>query len=102
MPVTLGMKPGRDRLPRVLDKKRSVMEILRHYTTVEEIKQPSTEAVIYSVEECNIAYFACYGRTDYIDPLSSGLILQRKDESGSAVQDLLTVHDLSEINLQYA
>lgn len=102
MPVTPGMKPGLDRLPGVLDEKRSVMEILRHYTTVEEIEQPSTEAVIHSVEECNIGHFACHGRTNHIDPSSSGLILQRKDESGSAVQDVLTVHDLSEINLQHA
>ncbi|KFZ23764.1 hypothetical protein V502_01755 [Pseudogymnoascus sp. VKM F-4520 (FW-2644)] len=102
MPVTPGMKPGLDRLPGVLDERRSVMEILRHYTTVEEIEQPSAEAVIHSLEECNIAHFACHGRTNYIDPSSSGLILQRKDESWSVVQDVLTVHDLSEINLQYA
>jgi hypothetical protein len=35
MPVTLGMRPGRDRLEGVLDEKESVIEILRHYTTVE-------------------------------------------------------------------
>jgi hypothetical protein len=102
MPVTPGMKPGLDRLPGVLDEKRSVMEILQHYTTVEELEQPSAEAIVHSVEECNIAHFACHGRTNHIDPSSSGLILQRKDESGSAVQDVITVHDLSEINLQHA
>jgi hypothetical protein len=102
MPVTLGIKPGLDHLPGVLDEKRSVMEILRHYTTVEEIGQPSAEAVIYSVGESNIAHFAYYSRTNYIDPLSSRLILQRKDDSRSAIQDVLTVHNLSEINLQYA
>lgn len=75
------------------------MDILRHYTTVEEIEQPSAEAVIHSVKECNIAHFACHGRTNHIDPSSSGLILQRKEEFGSAGQDVLTVHDLSEINL---
>jgi hypothetical protein len=58
MLVTLGIKLGLDK---VLDKKRSVMEILRHYTTVEEIEQPSAEAVIHSVEKCNITYFAYYG-----------------------------------------
>ncbi len=97
-----GMNPGLDRLPGVLDEKRSVMEILRHCTTAEEIEQPSAKAVIHSVEECNIAHFACHGRTNHVDPSSSGLILQRKDESGNAVQDVLTVHDLSEINLQHA
>jgi CHAT domain-containing protein len=102
MLVTPGMKLGLDRLPRVLDKKRNVLEILWHYTTVEEIEQPSAEAVIHSVKECNIAHFACHGRTNHIDPLSSGLILQQKDKSGSAVQDVLTVHDLLEINLQHA
>jgi CHAT domain-containing protein len=102
MPVTPGMKPGLDRLPGVLDEKRSIIEILRHFTAVEEIEQPSAVAVIHSVEKCNIAHFACHGRTSHIDPSSSGLILQRKDESGGAVQDVLTVHDLSEINLQHA
>jgi tetratricopeptide (TPR) repeat protein len=102
MPVTPGMQPGRDRLEGVLDEKESVREILRHYTTVEEIEQPSAEAVIHRVEECNIAHFACHGRTSQIDPSSSGLILQRRDEFGDAVQDVLTVHDLSEINLQHA
>lgn len=102
MPVTPGMRPGRDRLEGVLDEKESVIEILRHYTTVEQIEQPSAEAVIHKVEECNIAHFACHGRTSHVDPSSSGLILQRKDESGSSVQDVLTVHNLSEINLQHA
>ena len=102
MPVTPGMKPGLDRLPGVLDEKRSVKEILQHFITVEEIEQPSAAAVIHSVEKCDIAHFACHGRTSHIDPSSSGLILQRKDESGGAVQDVLTVHDLSEINLQHA
>jgi CHAT domain-containing protein len=101
MPVTPSMKPGLDRLPKVLDEKRNVIEILQHYTTVEEIEQLSVEAVIRSVEECNIAYFACYGQTNNIDPSSSKLILQQKDESRSAVQDVLTVHDLLEINLQH-
>ncbi|RFU25267.1 hypothetical protein B7463_g11074, partial [Scytalidium lignicola] len=102
MPVTPGMKPGRDRLPGVVAEKRCVMEILRHCTTVEEIEQPSAEAVIHKVQQCNIAHFASHGRTNHIDPSSSGLILQRKDETGNAVQDVLTVHALSEINLQYA
>lgn len=102
MPVTPGIKPGLDRLPGVLDEKKSVMEILRRHTTVEEIEQPSTDAVIHSLKGCNIAHFACHGRTNNIDPSRSGLILQRKDESGSVVQDVLTVHDLSEINLQHA
>jgi hypothetical protein len=102
MPVTPGIKPGLDRLPGVLDEKRSVIEILQHFTTVEEIEQPSAAAVIHSVEKCDIAHFACHGRTSHIDPSSSGLILQRKDEAGGAVQDVLTVHDLSEINIQHA
>jgi len=102
MPVTPGMKPGLDRLPGVLDEKRSVIEILQHFITVEEIEQPSAAAVIHSVEYCDIAHFACHGRTSHIDPSSSGLILQRKDEPGGVVQDVLTVHDLSEINIQHA
>jgi CHAT domain-containing protein len=98
MSVTPELKP----LPGVLDEKKSVMEILQQYTTVEDMEQPRAEAVIHSVEECNIAHFACHGRTNHVDPSSSGLILQREDESGSAKQDVLTVHDLSEINLQHA
>ncbi|KIN02766.1 hypothetical protein OIDMADRAFT_102793 [Oidiodendron maius Zn] len=78
------MKPGLDCLPGVLDKKRSVIEILQH------------------LEECNIAHFAYYSRTNYIDPSSSGLILQQKDEFRNAVQDILTIYNLSEINLQHA
>ena len=102
MPVTPGMKPSQERLPGVLDEKRGVIEILRNCTVIEEIEQPSVEVVIHCMKECSIAHFACHGRTNYVDPSSSGLILQRKDESGSAVQDVLTVHDLSEINLQHA
>jgi hypothetical protein len=101
MPVTPGMPLGRERLEGVSHEKHSVMDVLRHYTTVEQIEQPSAEAVISKVGECNIAHFACHGRTSQVDPSSSGLILQRKSDSGS-VQDVLTVHTLSEINLQRA
>jgi hypothetical protein len=50
-----GMQLGLGRLPGVLDEKRSIMEIPRHYTTVEGIKQPSVEAVIHGVEEPTMA-----------------------------------------------
>jgi hypothetical protein len=102
MLVTLGMRLGQDRLEGVLDEKESVIEILRHYTTVEQFEQPSAEAVIHKLEECNIAHFAYHGRTSYANPSSSRLILQRKDESGSSVQDVLTMYNLLEINLQNA
>jgi tetratricopeptide (TPR) repeat protein len=100
--VTMPVTPGMKSLPGVLDEKTSVMETIQHYTAVQYLKQPSAEAVICSIKECNIAHFACHGRINHVDPSSSGLILQQKDESGSAVQDVLTVHDLSEINLQHA
>ena len=102
MPVMPGVKRNLGSLPGVLDEKQSVMGILRQYTTVEETQQPSADTVIYSMKEYNIVHFACHGRTNHIDPSSGGLVLQRKDESGSAVQDVLTVHDLSEINSQHA
>lgn len=100
--ATMSVTPGMIELPRVCNKKRRVIEILRYFITVEEIKQPSAEAVIHSVKDCNIAHFAYHGLTNPIDPSDSGLILQRKDKSRSNIQDMLTMHDLSEINLQHA
>lgn len=85
MPITPGIEPGLNRLPGVLDEKLSVIEILQHFTTVEEIEQPSVAAVIHSMEKCEIAHFACHGRTNHIDPSSSGLILQRKDDLGGTI-----------------
>ncbi|CAF9931585.1 MAG: hypothetical protein GOMPHAMPRED_005962 [Gomphillus americanus] len=102
MPVTPGLKADRARLPGVVTEKRNVTDILQHHSTIEDVEQPSTKGVIRHLEDCNIAHFACHGRTNLLDPLSSGLILQRTDDNGSAVQDLLTVHGLSEINLQNA
>ena len=102
MPVTPGLKADLARLPGVVTEKKNVIDILQHHATVKDVEQPSTEEVIQNLEECNIAHFACHGRTNHLNPLSSGLILQRKDDNGNAVQDLLTVYGLSEINLQNA
>ncbi|KAH8776013.1 CHAT domain-containing protein [Hyaloscypha sp. PMI_1271] len=79
--ATMSVTPGMTPLPGVFDEKRTVMEILRYHTTVEDIERPSAEEVIHCVKECNIAHFACHGRTNH---------------------NVLTVHDLSKINLQYA
>lgn len=69
---------------------------------MEDVEQPSAEAVAERLAECSIAHFACHGRTDPIDPSNSGLIFARRDESGNLVQDALTVHSISENSLQNA
>lgn len=98
MPVT----PGWASLPGAILEKTRIMETIQHYASVQYLEHPSAEAVMHSMKECKIAHFACHGGVNHVDPSSSGLILQRKDECGNIEQDVLTVHDLSKMNLQHA
>jgi CHAT domain-containing protein len=98
MPVTPGLKS----LSGARLEKENVAQVLRNYAIIEDVEQPNAEAIARRLNECTIAHFACHGRTDSVDPSNSGLIFTRRDESGDPVQDPLTVHSISEINLQNA
>ena len=50
MPVTRGTNLGLDRLSGGFNEKRSIIEILQHFTTMEEIEQHNTTAIIQGVE----------------------------------------------------
>jgi CHAT domain-containing protein len=63
---------------------------------------PSTHYILQSLEHCSIARFACHGLTDYTDPSKSGLVFQKQDTAGCLVQDVMTVHDVSELKLERA
>jgi tetratricopeptide (TPR) repeat protein len=98
MPVTPDLKS----LPGAGVERESVAQVLGTSAAVEDIEQPTSEVVARRLTQCSIAHFACHGRSDSVDPSNSGLIFARRDENGDIVQDTLTVHKVSEINLQNA
>jgi tetratricopeptide (TPR) repeat protein len=98
--ATMPETPGLKRLPGVDVERERVAQVLGAYTTVEDIEKPASELVAKALTQCSIAHFACHGRSDSVDPSNSGLIFARRDENGGIVQDTLTVHTVSETNLQ--
>ena len=46
--------------------------------------------------------FACHGYTDHADPSNSGLVFQRYEDCEQPEQDIMTVRDISEANLEHA
>jgi hypothetical protein len=100
--ATMLVTPGLKSLSGINREREDIAQVPKDYATIEEIEQPGAEEVTQRLKECNIAHFACHGRTDSTDPSNSGLIFARRDESGNLVQDPLTMHEVSQTNLQHA
>jgi CHAT domain-containing protein len=99
--ATMTTTPGLTSLPGVIRERDKVLEAKSGFLTVEVLDQPSATQVIESLKQCSIAHFACHGYTDHADPSNSGLV-QTSERSEPPKQDIVTVHDVSEINSKHA
>ena len=105
MVVTMPTTPSSQSLPGVAMEKDLVLEVTRGHVQPEEMEHPDTDRVLEGLQRCCIAHFACHGTTDYADPSSSGLMLQKGVGTGrgggaALVQDRLTVRRMSELDLR--
>jgi tetratricopeptide (TPR) repeat protein len=102
-------------LPGANEEMENVIELSKGYLPGEGMLQPSVDQVLSHLEGCSVAHFACHGTTDPLDPLKSGLILQRQGqvstvddeqdgcrETAGLIQDRLTVKMISEMDLKHA
>ena len=63
-----------------------------------ELQYPTSKTILQNLRSCNFVHFACHGVADPHDPSNSGTIFQR-EVSGKLKQDILTVRDISKIDL---
>ncbi|KAF4331600.1 tetratricopeptide-like helical [Fusarium beomiforme] len=100
-------KPPPD-LPGVIEEQEKVVDAASGNLAVTLGSHLNAGQVMETLRDCCIAHFACHGYTDGADPSNSGLILQKSGEgsengaSGHMEQDLLTVRDISGLNLTRA
>jgi CHAT domain-containing protein len=72
----------------------------RWYIQVE--LEPFSSNVLEGRYDCDVVHFACHGALDFRTPSNSHLILQKTESNLSQhVQDFLTVHQISEVNLKH-
>ena len=71
-----------------------------------QIETPEEEPTAMQVEEriqkCTIAHLACHGHIDHLDPSKCGLVFKKAGPTGTAEQDILTLSQLADLNLQKA
>jgi len=100
--ATMTTTPGLPHLPGVEVEKEAILKVIPTHIESQVYEHPNAGRIIQSLEHCSIVHFACHGLSDYTDPSKSGLVFQKKDETGSLVQDAMSVHDVSELRLERA
>jgi CHAT domain-containing protein len=95
--------PGEEALPGVSKEISEVRAVVETSWSVKSEEGPNADTVLNELKKCEIAHFACHGLSDFANPSNSHLILQKFQSPGSApVRDLLTVRQISEIDLKHA
>ncbi len=100
-PSSQGQPSASLSLPGVTLEKDLLLQETRGHIPPEEMEHPDTARVLEGLQRCCIAHFACHGTTDYADPSSSGLILQKGAGGAALAQDRLTVRSISELDLRH-
>ena len=100
--ATMTVTPDLGVLHNVEDEKKVILESLPARYLAEEQDHPCASDILQSIQHCSIAHFACHGLSDYIDPSKSGLVFRKVDDAGRLVQDVMSVHAVSDLKLQRA
>jgi tetratricopeptide (TPR) repeat protein len=77
-------------------------KVLGERTERVELFQPDAKKVLEAMQHHSILHCACHGRTDSTDPSNSGLIFEKRSQSGLLLEDHLTIYNISEKNLPKA
>lgn len=100
--ATMTVTPELPTLHGVDIEKDAILGKLPTHQSSEVHDHPGTSDILQSIQHCSIAHFACHGLTDYVDPFKSGLVFSKLNDAGQLVQDVMTVHAVSELKLQGA
>jgi len=100
--ATMTTTPGLPTLPGVEVEKEAILKVIPAHIKPQVYDHPTAGCIIQSLEHCSIAHFACHGLSDSTDPSKSGIVFQKKDETGCLVRDAISVHDVSELRLERA
>jgi CHAT domain-containing protein len=100
--ATMTATPDLPTLHGVDIEKDAVLGKLPTHHSSEVHDHPCTSDILQSIQQCSIAHFACHGLTDYVDPSRSGLVFRKQDDAGRLIQDVMTVHAVSELKLPRA
>lgn len=92
--VTIASTPGANDLLGVETKRSTIEGVIGAFTHIEYLDHPDSANVISHIRECQIAHFACHGKSDSLDPSQSGLLLQTP--APNPKQDILSVLKLCE------
>jgi tetratricopeptide (TPR) repeat protein len=101
--VAMPETPGINDLPETRREISEVISAIGSSASIETLVHPDITSTMAQLQHCNIAHFACHGKSDPIDPSSSGLILQTaKTTTEESMQDILSVREVSQAQLSQA
>ncbi|KAI9849164.1 MAG: hypothetical protein M1837_005394 [Sclerophora amabilis] len=100
MIATMPTTPGLVRLTGVTEEADAIKEVISHpfLPLPLELQHPTSKRILENLRPCSFVHFACHGDASPHDPSESGMIFQR-EVSGDLKQDILTVRDISKIDL---
>src|SRR5262249_5714476 len=85
----------------ILTKDR-ILRATSGFLATDKLNQPSASQVINSLKQYSITHFTCHKYTNHTNPSNSRLVFQTYHRSQLPKQDILTVHNVSNINSKHA
>ena len=99
--ATMSHTPGNPDLPYVKSESSMIKDILGSQMQVDDLgDRPTADQVKEQIQKCIIAHLACHGYVDPSDPSKSGLVFIKQGVAGVMEQDVLTLGQLADLNLQ--
>jgi len=100
--VAMRTTPGEEPLPGVSKEISALDNVLARRWSIQVEREPCSDTVLKGLYDCDVVHFACHGASDFRNPSNSHLILQKTEsELPQHVQDLLTVRQISEVDLKH-
>jgi len=92
--------PHANHLPGTRLERSEVIAAMGPSMSMGTLEHPDVGNAKAQLQECNIAYFACYGVSDLVDPSRSSLILQTaRTATEESRQDILSVREVPQAHL---
>jgi CHAT domain-containing protein len=86
----------------VSKEKEKILRIISPHMNTIVCTTPSVDDVLGRLEDCQMARFACHGRSDLVNLSNDGLVLQRVTTDRTLEQDRLSVYLISQLRLEHA
>jgi CHAT domain-containing protein len=100
--TTMMTTPELPDLDGVKNEKEEILKVVPSHLRSKRLDNPDSSRVLECLKHYTIAHFACHGCTSLVDPSKGGLIFQKEDDTGYMDWDVMTIQDLSVLNLNNA